>query len=132
MAQESICLALWKTLMLAEQVENERVNERIPIIRRDQDGTVIDGTAEVIVLEPGEFQVTDFRDLDGNVLILPPQSSFEFVTELPFDPMVPPRIELETEAEFDGTIKVNTATYRYGPMGFWARLRWLFGRDRHA
>lgn len=50
---------------------------RIPIVRRLQDDTVVDGTADVRVV-PGGIDVTDFRDLDGHPLALPPGASFEF------------------------------------------------------
>lgn len=46
---------------------------RITITRHDTDGTVIDGTAELV----GPGSVRDFRDLDGYPLALPPGSSFE-------------------------------------------------------
>lgn len=50
---------------------------RIPIIRKDEDGTVIDGTAEYKRFETGKWTINDFRDLEGNELPLPPKSSFE-------------------------------------------------------
>ena len=53
---------------------------RIPIIRRDADGTVIDGTAR---LSDDRRTIDDFRDLDGNELSLPPGSSFEVRWEKP-------------------------------------------------
>jgi 3-deoxy-D-manno-octulosonate 8-phosphate phosphatase KdsC-like HAD superfamily phosphatase len=48
---------------------------RIPITRRDLDGTLIDGTAQ---LDEAEATISDFRDLDGVQLVLPPGSQFEF------------------------------------------------------
>jgi hypothetical protein len=50
---------------------------RVPIIRPDADGTITDGTAELVRTIPSGIKVRDFRDLDGNELILPPKSSFE-------------------------------------------------------
>lgn len=44
---------------------------RIPVTRHDLDGTIIDGTAEY-----DGHGLTDFRDLDGLPLVLPPGSSF--------------------------------------------------------
>lgn len=44
---------------------------RVAITRHDADGTVIDGTA---LCEGTE--ISDFRDLDGEPLALPPGSSF--------------------------------------------------------
>lgn len=48
---------------------------RVPITRHDTDGTVIDGTAEREQTHEGST-ISDFRDLDGNELSLPPGSSF--------------------------------------------------------
>lgn len=51
---------------------------RIPIIRRDRDGTVVDGTARALQLESGTgMTLDDFRDLDGQPLALPAGASFE-------------------------------------------------------
>ena len=51
---------------------------RVPMTRRDRDGTMTDGTA-AIVEHPstGALYLTDFRDLDGRELELPPGSSFD-------------------------------------------------------
>lgn len=49
---------------------------RLPIIRRDADGTIVDGTARALVLTGG-LALDDFRDLDGEALDLPPGSAFE-------------------------------------------------------
>lgn len=51
------------------------MTHRIPITRRDPDGTVIDGTARVIT-DGTEQRLDDFRDLDGNPLSLPPGAAF--------------------------------------------------------
>lgn len=56
--------------------------ERIPFIRRDADGTIIDGTAAVGRNEDDSMTIHDWRDLDGNVLQLPPGSSFEITHDL--------------------------------------------------
>lgn len=54
------------------------MTSRIPFIRRDPDGTIIDGTANAVAFEEGSGLVLDdFRDLDGNELDLPPGSTFE-------------------------------------------------------
>lgn len=50
---------------------------RVPIVRRDEDGTRIDGTAAYDHVDRGGIIVYDFRDLDGEPLGLPPGSSFE-------------------------------------------------------
>lgn len=55
------------------------MSQRLPIIRRDSDGTIIDGTADVS--EDG-LKIGDFRDLAGNEMPLPPGSAFE----VPIDP----------------------------------------------
>lgn len=108
-------------------------NERIPIIRRDADGTIVDGTAAVVVIEFGKFTVNDFRDLDGKELELPPQSSFEFVTELPFSPNIPPRVNLDVAPYYDGTIHINAARYVYASRpGLWQRIREFFGKGMDA
>lgn len=49
---------------------------RLPIIRRDADGTIVDGTARATAL-PGGLALDDFRDLDGEALDLPPGAAFE-------------------------------------------------------
>lgn len=49
---------------------------RVPITRHDVDGTVVDGTAALVILEDGTRRVHDFRSLDGEPLVLPPGSSF--------------------------------------------------------
>lgn len=54
---------------------------RIPIVRVDADGTVADGTAEVVRSEAGTV-VRDFRDLDGEKLDLPAGSRFEVAVEI--------------------------------------------------
>ena len=57
-------------------------DHRVPIIRRDTDGAIIDGTARL--MRQGEhILLNDFRDLDGHELELPPGSSFEFAVDLP-------------------------------------------------
>ncbi len=50
---------------------------RIPITRHDSDGTILDGTAAAIRTSEHAFTINDFRDLDGEELILPPGSRFE-------------------------------------------------------
>jgi len=50
---------------------------RIPIVRRLADDTVTDGTARQTVDGDGDWTITDFRDLDGQPLDLPPGASFE-------------------------------------------------------
>lgn len=45
--------------------------DRVPVTRHDADGTVIHGTAQA---DP-EGGVSDFRDLAGKELVLPPGSS---------------------------------------------------------
>lgn len=59
---------------------------RIPITRHDEDGTIIDGTAESDVQVVGGTAVYgtihDFCDLDGEPLVLPPGSTFEVVLPL--------------------------------------------------
>lgn len=50
---------------------------RIPIIRRAEDGTVTDGTALWEERENGGFSISDFRDLDGEPLPIPPGGSIE-------------------------------------------------------
>lgn len=101
-------------------------NQRIPIIRRDADGTIVDGTAELIIEANGTgFSVVDFRDLDGEELILPPQSSFEFATELPFYLPEPIHANLTMEELGYGSAKVVTARYRSrrgGPLGWMVRF----------
>ena len=52
---------------------------RIPIIRRDADGTFTDGTARI---SDDRRTIDDFRDLDGNELSLPPGSAFEVRCEV--------------------------------------------------
>lgn len=54
---------------------------RIPIIRRLEDGTIDDGTARYIERADG-FGLADFRDLDGNEMVLPPGASFEVAVDL--------------------------------------------------
>lgn len=54
---------------------------RVPIIRHDLDGGVIDGTAQVERTNDG-VRAFDFRDLDGWPLVLPPGSSFSVHLEL--------------------------------------------------
>lgn len=55
---------------------------RLPIIRREVDGTVTDGTCEVTHFG-NRTSYGDFRDLDGNELVLPPMARFEIVIEVP-------------------------------------------------
>jgi hypothetical protein len=50
---------------------------RIPIIRRDADGTITDGTARVTTTHGDSTTIDDFRDLDGELLHLPPGAAFE-------------------------------------------------------
>lgn len=49
---------------------------RIPIIRRNADGTITDGTARTRGVGPGRLEIDDFRDLDGQPLNLPPGAKF--------------------------------------------------------
>lgn len=103
---------------------------RIPIIRRDEDGTVVDGTAELIIVDENSFRVVDFRDLDGEELHLPPQSSFEFITDLPVDmpwPMAAPiHLDLETSELDEGELEVIVATYSCCKPSLFYRLGSLF------
>lgn len=57
---------------------------RIPIVRVDADGTIVDGTCEYNE-EPGAGNLGDFRDLDGEPLVLPPGSAYQIAlsTEVP-------------------------------------------------
>jgi hypothetical protein len=50
------------------------MGERVPIFRQDLNGLVTDGTAARERTDRG-WSLTDFRDLDGNPLVLPPGSS---------------------------------------------------------
>lgn len=57
---------------------------RLPIIRRDADGTIVDGTARARVIADlagtegaAGLALDDFRDLDGAPLDLPPGAAFE-------------------------------------------------------
>lgn len=52
---------------------------RVPIVRRDLDGTIIDGTAEWTPVNDAGFHISDFRSLDGDCLSLPAGSTFEFL-----------------------------------------------------
>ena len=52
---------------------------RVPVVRRDKDGTVVDGTALWEDQGTPGFMLSDFRDLDGNPMSLPPGSSFEIM-----------------------------------------------------
>lgn len=64
---------------------SERPADRIPIIRRDADGTVVDGTAELMLAMTDDklmASMHDWRDLDGNELPLPPGSSYEAIGDL--------------------------------------------------
>lgn len=47
------------------------MGERVPIQRVDADGTVTEGTAEL-----AGSSVHDFRDLNGEPMMLPPGASF--------------------------------------------------------
>lgn len=58
---------------------------RIPIIRRNLDGTVTDGTAHVDLRTDGTWHVTDFRDLDGWLMGLPPGASFDIDVDFDID-----------------------------------------------
>lgn len=59
--------------------------ERVPITRTDADGTVIDGTAQIDRTDRA-VSITDFRDLDGRPLNLPPGSRFDYRLALPAEP----------------------------------------------
>lgn len=52
------------------------MSARLPITRRDVDGTIIDGTAALSATPSGGFMLHDFRDLDGRELCLPSGSEF--------------------------------------------------------
>jgi hypothetical protein len=50
------------------------MGERVPIYRQELNGTITDGTAERVRTDNG-WSLSDFRDLDGNPLVLPPGAS---------------------------------------------------------
>jgi hypothetical protein len=54
---------------------------RVPIVRRDADGTCVDGTAELGVDSDGLW-LGDFRDLDGELLPLPAGSSYDAAVDI--------------------------------------------------
>lgn len=49
---------------------------RVPISRRDPDGTMIDGTARCVPLDGGGWALDDFVDLEGQPLDLPVGSEY--------------------------------------------------------
>jgi len=53
---------------------------RVPIVRADRDGTITDGTADATLVD-GKVLLSDFRDLDGRELTLPPGSRFVIPTK---------------------------------------------------
>lgn len=53
---------------------------RVKISRIDEDGSVVDGTAEKIYKD-GSTKFGDFRDLDGNELPLPAGSKYTITFE---------------------------------------------------
>lgn len=52
---------------------------RVPIVRREADGTITDGTCAYEFADG--YRWFDFRDLDGEPMILPPGASFEMVVD---------------------------------------------------